>query len=596
MSFQISPGVQVREKDLSLIIPAVPVSIGAYVGEFDWGPINTISIVDSTEELEKRFGQPTNQNAPGYFTAWNYLQYSQDLRLIRVLPDDGDLVPADTIGNSVAGPVTSFNALSTTEYTLSGAETVIIRNDDQFETLLDTDFVDLSDSSSNSLFFVARYPGERGNQLEISAADSTNFPTWNYADLFPEGELASDEMAVVVRLNGVTVETFVGSGDPMSTDANGRANFIDFIINKNSSYIYMIPTNCYTYDALTSTLALSTSLATSISTGTDQLIPFSLGGSEYLTATTGAALTSAKEAMFANGWDMFVDAEDIDINFCLTGDYTAVTSKYVVQNVCEVRKDCIAFISPPFTAAVTSATKVTDIVTWRKTTLNVNSSYAVMDGNYKLQLDPFNRVYRWIPLNGDLAGLAARTSTNRDPWWSPAGLERGQIKNVVRLSFIPSKARRDELYKNGINIVTSFPGEGTVLWGDKTLLTRPSAFDRINVRMLFIVIEKAIAKAARNLLFEFNDEFTRNRFTQTVEPYLRDIQGRRGIIRHEGRDGFLVVADERVNTPEVIDRNEFRATIIIKPARSINFAELEFIASRTGVVFDELVTDLFPES
>ena len=590
--FQISPGVQVREEDLSLIIPSVPISIGAFVGEFDWGPVNQISIVDSTQDLEERFGRPTNQNAGGYFTAWNFLQYSQDLRLIRVIPDDAALSASDTIGNAVAG-LSAMDDTDVTEYSLSSAGTVIIKNEDQFDALLATDFVDLNESTGGSerAFFYARYPGDRGNNLEVSAADSATFPTWAYADEFATSELATDEMAVLVRLNGVTVETFIGSANPESTDENGRANFVDFLINTTSAYVFMVPTNVYDYDG--TTLTLSSLLSTAIGGGSDELVGFSQGGSVYF---DGVADPSAdRQAMVNNGWDEFAAAEDIDINYCMTGDYDETIASYVVDNVAEVRKDCVAFISPTYADAVTSNQKVTDIVEWRKNTLNVNSSYAVMDGNYKLQLDAFNRKYRWVPLNGDIAGLAARTANTRDPWWSPAGLERGQIKNVVRFAFIPSKADRDELYKNGINIVTAFPGEGNVLWGDKTLLARPSAFDRINVRMLFIVIEKAIAKAARNLLFEFNDEFTRNRFVQSVEPFLRDVQGRRGIIRHEGRDGFIVVADERINTPEVIDRNEFRARILIKPARSINFATLTFSATRTGVEFDELLSDLFPE-
>ena len=213
---------------------------------------------------------------------------------------------------------------------------------------------------------------------------------------------------------------------------------------------------------------------------------------------------------------------------------------------------------------------------------NITSSYGVLDSGWKYQYDSYNDVYRWVPLNGDIAGLCARTDYTNDPWWSPGGLNRGQIKNVVKLSFNPSKAERDELYKNGINPVCSFPGQGTVLFGDKTLLAKPSAFDRINVRRLFIVLEKAIAIAAKYQLFEFNDSFTRAQFRSMVEPFLRDVQGRRGII------DFRVKCDDTNNTGEVIDRNEFIADIYIKPARSINFITLNFVAVRTGVSFDEV--------
>jgi phage tail sheath protein FI len=206
-----------------------------------------------------------------------------------------------------------------------------------------------------------------------------------------------------------------------------------------------------------------------------------------------------------------------------------------------------------------------------------------MDGSWKYQFDKYNNVYRWVPMNGDVAGLCVRTDFERDPWFSPAGFNRGQIKNVVKLSFNPDKSDRDELYKNGINPIVTFRGEGTVLYGDKTMLTKPSAFDRINVRRLFIVLEKAIARAAKYSLFEFNDEFTRAQFVALIEPYLRDVQGRRGIY------DFRVVCDETNNTPEVIDRNEFIGDIYIKPARSINFIQLNFIAVRTGVAFEEVV-------
>jgi len=207
----------------------------------------------------------------------------------------------------------------------------------------------------------------------------------------------------------------------------------------------------------------------------------------------------------------------------------------------------------------------------------------VCDSAWKYQFDKYNDVYRYVPLNGDIAGLCARTDLQRDPWFSPAGINRGQIKNVIKLSWNPTTSQRDTLYKNGINPVVTFPGEGTILYGDKTFLTKPSAFDRINVRRLFIVLEKAVARAARSSLFEFNDDFTRAQFVNLVEPFLRDVQGRRGIY------DFRVVCDTTNNTAEVIDTNRFVGDIYIKPARSINFIQLNFVATRTGVSFDEIV-------
>ena len=225
--------------------------------------------------------------------------------------------------------------------------------------------------------------------------------------------------------------------------------------------------------------------------------------------------------------------------------------------------------------------EATDVLAFRNTL--TSTSYAVLDSGWKYQYDKYNDKYRWIPLNADVAGLCARTDAIADPWFSPGGLNRGQIKNVVKLAYSPDKTDRDTLYKKGVNPVVAFPGEGTVLFGDKTLLAKPSAFDRINVRRLFIVLEKAIATAAKYQLFEFNDAFTRAQFRNLVEPFLRDIKGRRGIY------DFRVICDETNNTGEVIDRNEFVADIYIKPARSINFISLNFIATRTGVAFEEIV-------
>jgi phage tail sheath protein FI len=242
----------------------------------------------------------------------------------------------------------------------------------------------------------------------------------------------------------------------------------------------------------------------------------------------------------------------------------------------------VAFISPSYSAAVTSTSKAADIVSFRNN-LTQGTSYGVMDSGWKYQYDKYNDVYRWVPLNADIAGTCVRTDLQRDPWFSPAGVNRGQIRNLVKLSFNPNQGDRDTLYKAGVNPVVSFPGEGTILYGDKTLQGRPSAFDRINVRRLFIVLEKAISRAARASLFEFNDEFTRAQFVALVEPFLRDVQGRRGIY------DFRVVCDETNNTPAVIDRNEFVGDIYVKPARSVNFIQLNFVAVRSGVAFDEIV-------
>jgi hypothetical protein len=294
-----------------------------------------------------------------------------------------------------------------------------------------------------------------------------------------------------------------------------------------------------------------------------------------------------EEAVLYDAYDQFINANEADISLVLQGkarggDYSQQLGNYIVDNVCEHRKDCVAFLSPGYDALINNLyQEVDDIIAFRNSI--TSSSYAVIDSGYKYMYDRYNDVYRWVPLNGDIAGLCARTDDTNDPWFSPAGYNRGLIKNVVKLAYNPSQAERDSLYKNDVNPVINIQGAGTLLYGDKTALGKPSAFDRINVRRLFIVLEKAISLAAKYTLFEFNDAFTRTQFRNLVEPYLRDVQGRRGIF------DFKVVCDETNNTPEIIDRNEFVGDIYIKPARSINFIQLNFIAVRTGVAFNEII-------
>ena len=285
-----------------------------------------------------------------------------------------------------------------------------------------------------------------------------------------------------------------------------------------------------------------------------------------------------------NAYAKFANADEYDISLIPLGNVSPTTAAFVVNNVAEVRKDCVVFMSPttdgdPITSTGSTATDA--IIAYRNAT-NISSSYAVIDSGCKYQYDRYNDAYRWVPLNGDIAGLCARTDYSADPWYSPGGFNRGQIKNVVKLAFNPGQGDRDVLYSAGVNPVVNFPGQGVILYGDKTMLARPSAFDRINVRRLFIVLEKAIAVAAKFQLFEFNDGFTRAQFKNLVEPFLRDVQGRRGVT------DFRVKCDETNNTGEVIDRNEFIADIFIKPNRSINFITLNFVAARSSVSFEEI--------
>jgi phage tail sheath protein FI len=282
------------------------------------------------------------------------------------------------------------------------------------------------------------------------------------------------------------------------------------------------------------------------------------------------------------GWQLFVDPEQIEVNLLIAGQASAIASKYIIQNIAETRKDCIAFVSPERDVVVNNPNVLDDILEWRNDmTFNVSSSYGALDSGWKYQYDQYNDVYRWVPLNADMAGLHARTDDTNDPWWAAGGLNRGQIKNVVKLSWNPGQTARDRLYQAGINPVTSFPGQGIVLFGNKTLLAKPSAFDRINVRRLFIVLEKAISRAARYFLFEFNDAFTRAQFKSMVEPYLRMVQGRRGVT------GFKVVCDETNNTDYIVSTNQFVADIFIRPNYSAEFITLSFIATNNSALFTE---------
>ena len=337
---------------------------------------------------------------------------------------------------------------------------------------------------------------------------------------------------------------------------------------------------------ITSTAAIAQKTSAAISGGSANnafMMPHAPLSTSFQGGTDGTSAPSAADVIRA--YDKMKSAEDTDVSLIMTANHGSTVVRHVINNIAESRKDCVAFFSPEKTDVVnqTDSSTATDNVVDYRDTVNMNSSYAVMDSGYKYMFDKHNDKYRFVPLNGDVAGLCARTDADRDPFFSPGGFTRGQIKGVVKLPYNPKQAERDKLYSSQVNPVVAFPGEGTILFGDKTQLTKPSAFDRINVRRLFILLEKAIANAARFQLFEFNDEFTRSQFVSIVEPFLRDIQGRGGIT------DFRVVCDASNNTAQVVDSNQFRGDIFIKPSRAINFIQLNFVAVRSGVEFSEVV-------
>jgi hypothetical protein len=443
---------------------------------------------------------------------------------------------------------------------------------------------------NNDLYgsFMARYPGSLGNSLTVQVCDnSTDFATWNYKSYFTSApgtsEFAAaaggsdDEMHVVVidtggkftGTAGAVLETYAFLSKASNASLNGNSNYYKQVIFNQSAYVYAVDPISYTSTSSTWGKTADTAFAT-------------LSGVQTATLSGGTDV-AVTDGDIELAYDYFSNKETIDISLVLTGDASVEVQQYVIDNIVNSRKDCVAFITPPLTSVDNIATPPTDgIATWL-TSLARSSSYVVADSGWKYLYDKYNNVYRWVPLNGDIAGLCVNTDTVRDPWYSPAGFNRGAIKNAIKLAWNPNKTQRDVLYASGVNPVVSFPGQGIVLFGDKTLQAKPSAFDRINVRRLFIILEKAIAKAAQYSLFEFNDEFTRAQFVALVTPFLRDVQGRRGIT------DFRVVCDTTNNTAQVIDSNQFVGDIYIKPARSINFIQLNFVAVGTGVDFTTVV-------
>lgn len=393
---------------------------------------------------------------------------------------------------------------------------------------------------------------------------------------------ANDELHVVVVDNkglfsgvpGTILERFSGLSRIIEAkNEQGSSIYVKDALNNGSQYVWWANDE--------DNAASNTALNIASSTNTEAATYYFVGGKDGLNED------DVEESVLYDAYDMFQNSNESDISLILGGkarggDRGQQLGNYIIDNICEHRKDCVVFLSPGYDAVINNLyQEVDDVVAFRNSI--TSSSYAVIDSGYKYMYDRYNDVYRWVPLNGDIAGLCARTDDTNDPWFSPAGYNRGIIKNVVKLAYNPSQAERDSLYKNDVNPVITIQGAGTLLYGDKTALGKPSAFDRINVRRLFIVLEKAISLAAKYTLFEFNDAFTRTQFRNLIEPYLRDVQGRRGIY------DFKVVCDETNNTPEVIDRNEFIGDIYIKPARSINFIQLNFIAVRTGVAFNEII-------
>ena len=709
MPFMLSPGVQVTEKDLTNIVPAVSTSAGAFAGVFRWGPVMDPTYITSENELVSIFGSPNDGTFNSFFPAANFLAYANNLLVVRAatsnqrnavsstvgaivditIQDGGEdyytppgvsisapggggvqavataevsngAVTGFVISNAGAGyssatvtltptasgsggdittdinagivddfiivdagtdyyvaPQLTFAAppagvtatgtavvsggqivdviitnggtgylarplvtitpvASGSGYTVTaviGGQGITINNADDYDT-------NYSGGAGTVGEFAAKYPGSLGNSLKVSMADADTYTGWDYEDEFDSAPTDNELHVIVVDEDGLVAGTAGGileRFDFLNKASNARKSdgtnvYYKEYLNVNSKYIYWMdhPTE-------------GTDWGTEWNTGDALLEP--LVADVTVSLTGGVDDFGMTAGQQQSAYALFVDGETYDISLIFAGKADAVTANYIIQNVAEVRKDCVTFCSAQNVSTgdpIIGRDTATAALAVAYRNLLTSSSYGVLDSGFKYQYDRYNDVYRWVALNGDIAGLCARTDYTDDPWFSPGGFNRGQIKNVVKLAFNPNQAARDILYKSGVNPVVSFPGQGTVLYGDKTLLAKPSAFDRINVRRLFIVLEKAIATAAKYQLFEFNDQFTRAQFKSMVEPFLRDVQGRRGVT------DFRVKCDETNNTGEVIDGNRFVADIFIKPNRSINYITLNFIAARSSVSFEEI--------
>jgi phage tail sheath protein FI len=566
-----SPGIFVREIDLTGVVPNVPTSTGAFVGEFNWGPVEEPVLISNESGLVEVFGSPDSDNTVEWHSAAYFLRYSNELQVVRVVASATNAYDSDA--DSASPP--------------------LVKNRDNF----DDQIAALADSDHS---FIAKYPGDAGNSISVHyvTADSsgtTDFDAWTYKSSFDAAPKTStwataasalnDEAHVVVvdRLGeisgtrGSVLEIFpfvsLAKG---ALKEDGSSNYILDVINNGSNYVWMAGFGAAgKFSALAGTNVSSSKNYAKTGTVTKTV--------NFVGGANGSAIGTSE---YATGFDLFEDKEALLVDFLIAPGLSSRADQTTVVNdlvtiAGSTRKDCVVVTSPARSDIIGNASPVTDSVTTANTF--TSSSYLIVDNNYLKVYDKYNDQYIWIPAASSVAGIMASTDAVAAPWFSPAGPRRGQVLGVTSLAYSPNQSQRDTLYKAGINPIANIPGQGVLLYGDKTKLARPSAFDRINVRRLFLGIERAVSVAARNVMFEFNDEFTRAEFKNIIEPFLREIQGRRGIT------DFRVVCDETNNTPAVIDRNEFVCSLFIKPARSINYVTLNFVAVRTGVDFAEVV-------
>ena len=584
-----SPAVIVKEVDLTGGVPNVQTSTGCYSGKFMWGPADQRTLIANEEELTETFGAPNSSHAIDYHDAAYFLRYSNALQMSRIIDSDA---------NNAVSTTGQTSAYAVGTYTLP-----TVKNSTNFDAQLGA-----LDSDLHT--FVGRFPGSLGNSLQVSicppSVNDSGFDAWTYKSSFDAApgtstfaaanDATNDEVHVaVVDKNGEftgTKGTVLETYPFMSVATNGiNADdggniFVKDVINNRSQYVHMVD-----FD---SNFRVGGLAGTAINPGQakDFVGTSAPEGAVNYNFDSGNDAGTLSVSNYVSAFDLFEDKDVVEVDFLIAPGMSARVDQTTVVNdliaIATSRKDCVVVSGPARTDIVnqTSDATITTNVAATAATFT-RSSYNIVGGNFLKVYDKYNDKFIEIPASSSLAGLMAETDRVAAPWFSPAGTRRGQLLGVTAVNYNPNKTRRDTLYKAGVNPIVNMPGQGIILFGDKTGLARPSAFDRINVRRLFLTLERAIERAAKNVLFEFNDEFTRAEFVNIIEPVLRDVKGRRGIT------DFRVVADETVNTAAVIDRNEFIANILIKPARSINFITLNFVAVRTGVSFEEIAGQAF---
>ena len=599
LSPSLSPAITVKEIDLTGVAPNVSTSIGAFVGKFRWGPCRDRTLIADESGLVRVFAAPNEDNAVDFHSASYFLKYTNSLYVVR-----------ETVNDSTGAANAHSAATRLTGDSASG----LVLNRESWENTVSSA---VGTSKTRSGSFIAKWPGKLGNALTVSfcpARDSDGadfFSDWSYKSSFDRAPTTSsyasdngarkDEVhvAIIDRTGAFTgtpnavLETFphlsVAKG---AVTPDGSPNYISDVLNDRSEYVW---NGYFGDDSAFGSSHLDIGQNWGKEPSIDSAVDYSTGNSAWTDSASKVKLGGGTDdpagelptGRINAGFDLFDDTETIQVDFLippeLDNDSNATTVANYLNGIAKDRKDCVVPVSPPRNdiVGIATATANTNAITFANGLSS--SSYLIVDNNYLKVFDKYNDQYIYIPANSSTAGIMAATDFVSAPWFSPAGQRRGNYLSITDIAHSPNKTQRDALYKANVNPIANIPGVGIVLYGDKTHELRPSAFDRINVRRLFIGIEKSIAQAAKNILFEFNDEFTRAEFVNVIEPLLREIKGRRGIT------DFKVVCDETNNTPAVVDRNEFVASIFIKPARSINFVTLNFVAVRSGVDFEEVV-------